>query len=122
MIALEVQTAPELAAAIRQHAGTEAVLKFGSLTLTFHEVPELDRLEFHACAGHLNNRYRSTWTWRSAWELVELEGRKAKPPTGFSTFEEYLLKMHPSRDVFREKVEAMAKAWEKMPRKAWPKS
>lgn len=121
MISLEVSSREELAAAIRQHAGTEAVLKFGSLTLTFHEVPELDRLEFHARAGRLNDRSRSTWTWRSAKYLVELEGRKAKPPMGFSTFGEYLLKMHPSRDVFQERVEAMAKVWEKMPRKAWPK-
>lgn len=121
---VEVSSREELAAAIREHAGTSCRISWGSFSITFREVSEFELLEFHARRGRLNDTRRSTWSWWKGWELIEAEGSKksAKPPLGFASFSEYLVKMHPSRNWFKDQVERMAQAGEKMPRKAWPKT
>ena len=123
MTAFHATTAPEFARLIRQHAGTACVLRFGNLVMTFREVSAFDRLEFHAIRGRVLDSAKSRRKWWRGWDLIQAEGRKAKVPMSsqFKSWEEYLPAMHPSRDWFSKYVEDLAKEWDKMPRKDWPR-
>ena len=123
MTAFHATTGPEFARLIRQHAGTACVLRFGNLVMTFREVSAFDRLEFHAIRGRVLDSAKSKRSWWRGCDLIQAEGRKAKVPMAsqFKSWEEYLQTMHQSRDWFSKYIEDLAKEWDKMPRKAWPR-
>jgi len=123
MTVFHATTAPEFAHLIRQHAGTACVLRFGNLAMTFREVPAFERLEFHARRGKVADSAKSRRDWWTGADLIQAEGKKAKVPMAsqFKTWEAYLQAMHTSRDWFSKYVEGVAKEWDKMPRKAWPR-
>lgn len=103
MILVEVTSRGAMAEAIRQHAGTDCRIVWGSFSITFRELMESEKVAEQVLVKR-NPNLAPTWEWPGS-----LRARQYAKPTSRR------------RCPFRETVDDAAKAWEKMPRKALPK-
>lgn len=102
MKVLEVTSREQMAEAIRQHAGTDCRIVWGTFSITFREL----------CEGEKNAT--QVWTRRSPnhpfrWEWAGSARGKAAPRSARR------------RVAFEDERDQAAAAWDKMPRKTWPK-
>lgn len=100
---VEVHSREAMAAAIRQHAGTSCRIVWGSFSMTFRELLESEKVAEKVFVKDNPNR-AGTWEWAGS--------RRAQ----------YAKKSARRRCPFQEDTEDAAQAWEKMPRKSWPKN
>lgn len=103
-LVVEVHSREELAAAARQHAGTSCRIVWGSFQLTFQELAECEKVAVKVLCRHSPN-IAPRWEWEGS-AYARAHGKKSSR----------------RRVPFVEDVEDFAAAWEKMPRKNWPKN
>lgn len=101
---VEVHSREELAAAIRQHAGTSCRISWGSFSITFRELLESEKVAQKVLIRRDPNLL-PTWEWE-----------------GSARARQFAKKTSRRRCPFQEDTEDAAQAWEKMPRKSWPKN
>lgn len=102
MTTLEVFSREAMAEAIRQHAGTDCRIIWGSFSITFRELCEGEKTAVQVLCRK-NPNVGPRWEWSGSATA------RAAPKTARR------------RVAFEDERDQAATAWDKMPRKTWPR-